>query len=182
MYRPLNATEREFAEEHFEEIEWFLRRRGLDYSEFFDVVVFGYIDAVIEYLSSEKARNYKFATIAKVKMRDALSTHHRNQNRKKRKANVLSLDTQLFIAGVPLEDIIEDTKCIPQSQQVSDKQLIKQCLSVATDAQKQVLALKSQGYSYREIGALFGITGGGAYSRIFRFRRRLRLTYHGITR
>ena len=55
-YKPLTENERQYATENYHLIMEFLKRERLNPEEFFDVVVFEYLDAVRKYLNSEELK------------------------------------------------------------------------------------------------------------------------------
>ena len=61
---PLTRAESEFAAEHHALIHTFLQAFNLPEEEFYDVVVFGYLDAVRAYLSRAELRLDSFRTVA----------------------------------------------------------------------------------------------------------------------
>jgi RNA polymerase sigma-70 factor (ECF subfamily) len=93
MITALTAEQRIFAERHHRLIHTFLRSRWLPESEYYDVVVFGYLEAVEKYLKSHVLRRrYRFSTVAFVKMRDALFDERIRQNRLKRRGVTVNLN------------------------------------------------------------------------------------------
>lgn len=62
--RPLNLEEREFAAEHHRLVERYMEIRGLDKSEWYDTVIFGYLLAVRKWLARTDLHTYQFSTIA----------------------------------------------------------------------------------------------------------------------
>ncbi len=68
----LTDNQREFAAEHHELVINFLRRRRLDMNDFYDIVVFGYLSAVQQYDQRPELRQYKFKTIANLRMNAAI--------------------------------------------------------------------------------------------------------------
>lgn len=170
----MNDCERAFAEENIKTIDRFLSYRKLDYDTYYDVVVFGFLKAVMQYLSVERLQQYKFNTIAWRKMDDEVWRYHRAQNRLKRNVVPLSLDADPVSESTSFYDIIPDPHGIDFVKQCEDKQIIKSCMSDVRPQEKTVLMLKAQGYSYSEIGELCSLSGSGAFNRVLRFRKRLK--------
>lgn len=88
----MNDCERAFAEENVKTIDRFLSYHKLDYDTHYDVVVFGFLKAVMQYLSVERLQQYQFSTIAWRKMDDEVWRYHRDQNRLKRNVVPLSIE------------------------------------------------------------------------------------------
>lgn len=170
----MNDCERTFAEENVKTIDRFLSYRKLDYDTYYDVVVFGFLKAVMQYLSVERLQQYQFSTIAWRKMDDEVWRYHRDQNRLKRKVVPLSMDADQPLESVSFYDIIPDPNSMDFEKQCEDKQIIESCMLDVKPQEKTVLMLKAQGYSYREIGTLCNLSSSGAFNRVTRFRKRLK--------
>ena len=173
MARPLNDKEQIFAEMNIDVLDKYLSRRHLDYSTYYDVVVFGYLRAVIRYLSEPELQKYKFSTIANSAMNTEVSNYHRALNRKKRKAVVLNIDAALFAGGLPISEIVPDVKSIDFEKQLSDREKLDFILSYATDTEKCVLKLSSDGFTHSEIGSILSISESKVGRQIYNFRRRV---------
>ena len=68
----LNPEQQQFAEQNHQIVECFLSKKRLDADEFYDVVIFGYLLAVQEYLEKPRLSDYAFSTIAWRNMNDCL--------------------------------------------------------------------------------------------------------------
>lgn len=107
MQIPLTLEEQRYASEHYRLITSFLRRKRLDEREFFDVVAFGYLRAVRQYLGKPELVKYRFSTIAFRKMNDCLKAYYRYLSRPKRSAFIVSLDAPIGSeGGLTLTDIV----------------------------------------------------------------------------
>jgi len=173
MARPLNEKECIFAAENIDVLERYLSRRHLDYNTFYDIVVFGYLRAVVRYLSEPELGQFRFSTIANAAMNTEVSNYHRALNRKKRKAVVLDFDAALFAGGLPISEIVPDIKNADIAKQLSDREQVKLILSYATESEKSMLMLSADGYTYREIGTMLEISEGAVGRRISAFRKRV---------
>lgn len=173
MVRPLNDNERIFAEENIDILDKYLKCRHLDYSTYYDVAVFGFLRAVIRYLSEPELKKYKFSTIANSAMNTEISNYHRALNRKKRKAVVLNIDAAMFAGGLPISEILPDLKSVDFEKQLSDREKADFILSYATDSERRILKLSSDGFTYSEIGSMLSISEGAVGKRVYKFRRRV---------
>lgn len=173
MARPLNEKETVFAEENLGVLERYLSRRHLDRNTFYDVVVFGYLRAVVRYLSEPELQQYKFTTIANSAMNTEVTNYHRALNRKKRKTVVLNIDAALFAGGLPITEIIPDIRSTEFEKQLSDREQINLILSYATESEKSVLRLSADGFTYREIGSMLNISESTVGKRVYEFRKRV---------
>lgn len=61
---PLNDTQRIFADKNHNLVYKFLHEKNLPASEYYDIVIFGYLRAVQRYLSEPNLAGYSFATVA----------------------------------------------------------------------------------------------------------------------
>lgn len=61
---PLNDTQRIFAEKSHNLVYKFLHEKNLPASEYYDIVIFGYLRAVQRYLTDPNLAGYSFATVA----------------------------------------------------------------------------------------------------------------------
>ncbi len=78
MIRPLTTEEQLFASEHHNLIYKFLYLHRLNIDEYYDVVIFRYLNAVIRWFQEDELHMYSFTTIAFGGMRSALSNHYRS--------------------------------------------------------------------------------------------------------
>lgn len=173
MARPLTEKESIFAEENYKVMERYLSRRHLDNDIFYDVVVFGYLRAVVRYLSEPELRRYKFSTIANSAMNTEVSNYRRALNRKKRKAVVLDFDAALFAGGLPISEIIPDITNVDVDKLLSEREQVDLILSFATESEKSLLRLSADGFTYREIGTMLEISEGAVGRQISAFRKRV---------
>ena len=88
----LTQEQRDFADTHHNLIFTFLNKRGLSVTEYYDVVVFGYLRAVQRYFTDEELQKYQFATIAWRAMNSDYCNRVRYHYRKIRFPSPLSLD------------------------------------------------------------------------------------------
>ena len=105
--KALTDEQRKFAEENHDLMYAFLKENGLESSQYYDIVVFGYLCAVQEYCEKPKLQKYKFATVAWKKMLCALKNHYKHMARDIlfQEDTVHIEDTSAKRAHVPLENI-----------------------------------------------------------------------------
>lgn len=84
--RTLTGEQKIFAEQHHVLVERFLWKNHLERSEFYDVVIFGYLEAVQEYLEKPELSKYPFSSIAWRKMRFCIINEYIYRNCPKRNA------------------------------------------------------------------------------------------------
>ena len=61
---PLNDTQRIFADKNHNLVYKFLHEKNLPASEYYDIVIFGYLRAVQRYLTDPNLTGYSFSTVA----------------------------------------------------------------------------------------------------------------------
>lgn len=88
----LTERQRLFATEHHNVLEEFLLTRGLDYDDYYDVVVFKFLKAVKQYDEIERLREQAFEDIAASLMQIAVDNHRRALKQQRENVFVLSLD------------------------------------------------------------------------------------------
>ena len=166
---PLTEEQRIFAEEHHDFIYQYLNRRHLSIEEYYDTVVFGYLEAVQDYLEKPELKQYQFSTIARIAMRNALAREWEKQSRLMRKAF--------------LEEFEDDTasldEFLPSRQErlaeaIDDRSRLLALLAYLTPKERQVVHLQADGYTYHEIAEICKISSHGVNSRFYRLRRKMR--------
>ena len=89
----MTTLQKQFAEEHQDTLFRFLSHKGLPVEDYYDIVIFGYLQAVQEYDENPALSRFQFSTIAWTKMSDCLSKHFSYENKPKRKAPTVSIHT-----------------------------------------------------------------------------------------
>jgi RNA polymerase sigma-70 factor (ECF subfamily) len=155
--QPLTSEQRKFAEDNNNLVYSFLRFKRLNYEDYYDIIIFGYLRAVRKYLDRPELQQYKFTTIAYAAMNTDLINHYRKQSRLKRRAYVVSLDTYTYGEdSLSLTDIIpaDDTT----ANNITYEQLLEEISAVLPQEQFNMLRMKSEGYNDREIAKEYDVT------------------------
>ena len=84
--RILTEEQKIFAEQNHMLVERFLWKNHLERAEFYDVVIFGYLKAVQEFLEKPELSKYPFSSIAWRKMRYSMIKEYIYRNCPKRNA------------------------------------------------------------------------------------------------
>lgn len=79
--RPLTPKECKFATDNINIVWWYLNNQGLDWEEWFDVVIFRYLLTVKRWFALPDLQKVKFVTLACQAMRSAIG------NERKKRAN-----------------------------------------------------------------------------------------------
>lgn len=146
----LTPEQREYAAEHHNLIFAFLNKKHLCHDEFYDIIVFGYLLAVKQYLSEPALERYSFTTIAWRKMNDCLAKHYRTLGRQQRYGRSLSLDSFLHNEeSLSLEAVIPSPD--PLMMKLETELLFHELASRVSKRQMSVIRLKASGYKDREI-------------------------------
>ena len=168
MEKALTKEQSDFAALHHDLVGGFLRKRGYPFEEFYDVVVFGYLDAVRDFFEIEGlADKYAFSTLAFRGMRFCVADFLRAQNRQKRKAVVLRYDedahcdARLAASGDPERALLEK----------EEKRALRKALGPRGH---RAISLKASGYKIGEIGKRLGISPRRASAEIAEARRAAR--------
>lgn len=92
--RPLTVDEQKFATKYHNLVYIFLRKRHLSYYEYYDIVIFGYLNAVVKYHERKELQQFCFAAIAWNDMNSAYGNSVKKKCTYKRQSdnNAISLD------------------------------------------------------------------------------------------
>lgn len=150
--KPLTKEQQQLAEEYHGLIYSFLNAYRLKESEFYDVVVFGYLNAVRIYTERPEVQEWSFKTIAFKKMLSSLSNECRKTARR---IQPLSLDAEnedgfALYTVIAAKEPEEDTGGQYSAQYTA-------MLKVLTKRQRDALTMKANGYTCGQIGRIFGI-------------------------
>ncbi|MBQ8401053.1 MAG: sigma-70 family RNA polymerase sigma factor [Clostridia bacterium] len=105
--RPLTLEEQLFATENHNLVYAFLQEKDLPEDVFYDVVIFGYMRAVQEYISGTRFRVYSFSTIAWKRMENSVSNYCRYLASPIRSATIVSLFSPIAAdADLTWEDVL----------------------------------------------------------------------------
>lgn len=172
--RPFTEMEKTFAEKNHDIIYMFLRKHRYSIEEYYDIVLFGYLKAVQNYLSrNDLMEKYCFSTIAENCMRREIGNYFRDINRQKRKPLeiIVSLDAiyteeekgtgsmyNAAIRGRTVED------------EIMEDEAIKNLLGSLTDIQQKIVRLKLDGYTSKEIFEVLEIVPSTYYTEMKRIK------------
>ena len=146
----LTPEQREFATDHHGLIYSFLRTNHLPSDEYYDIVVFGFMRAVKEYLERQDLQKYAFTTIAWHNMRHSLSNYYRNQNRHMRKGFTVSMDSVVYgDEYLTLSDVLAGPD--PLMRDFETDLMLHELAGRVSRQQMRVIRMKVDGYGVREI-------------------------------
>lgn len=105
--RPLTFEEQVFAAQNHNLVYAFLQEKDLPEDVFYDVVIFGYMRAVQEYVSGKRFWAYSFSTIAWKRMENSVSNYCRYLASPIRSATIVSLFSPIVAdADLTWEDVL----------------------------------------------------------------------------
>lgn len=111
--------------------------------EYYDVAAFGYLAAVMQYLSDAALRRYAFSTVAWNKMKQSIANHRRAEARRR--------DTEAAYAERTL-----DAQTDP-FEELEYNLLLHDLAAVSDDRQYELASMRLQGYSISEIARKQGM-------------------------
>lgn len=167
----MTPLQKQFAEEHQDVVFRFLNQKGLPIDDYYDIVIFGYLQAVQEYNENPALSRFQFTTIAWTRMNDCLCSHYTHENRMIRKAQTVNIHTYTQ-AGRTLDEILPDRQKDLQAQ-TADRLFALEVLSCLTETERQMVHLKADGLTCREIAEKLSPTVSGINGRFHRMRVRL---------
>lgn len=136
--RPMTQEERDFAEQRHNLVIDFLRYRCLPMDDFYDIVIFGYLSAVQQYIRNPPA-GVNFKAMAFRAMKDAVLREGEYHSRAKRCGVTVDLD------DVELTDPKQDTE-----QRVEGKALLEHLVNEATSREARIINLLIDGFDLHE--------------------------------
>lgn len=153
---PLTPEQGTFAAENHGLVLKFLNENHLPEDEYYDVVIFGYLEAVKDYMTRQNLRTYSFTTIAWRYMSRSIYNHRRSHARRNRHADVISIHSGLYAGGLPLEH------SVPYGQDVmaelETQLLLHELAGMITKEQMQMVRMRNDGYDIREIARSHNVT------------------------
>ena len=167
----MTPLQRQFAAEHQNVVFRFLNQKKLPIDDYYDIVIFGYLQAVQEYDENPALSRFQFTTIAWTKMNDCLCSHYTHENRMRRKVPTVNIHAYTQ-AGRTLDDILPDHRKDLQAQ-TAEHLFVMEVLSCLTETERQMVHLKADGLTCREIAERLSTTVSSINGRFHRMRVRL---------
>ena len=150
--RPMTQEERDFAEQRHDLVIDFLRYKHLSMNDFYDIVIFGYLAAVQQYIRNPPI-GVNFKAMAFRAMKDAVLREGEYHTRAKRFGVTVGLD------DVELADPRQDTE-----RRVEGKALLEQVVNVATPREARIINLLIDGFALHEAARFLKMPKGAAVS------------------
>ena len=128
------------------------------------MVIFRYLATVQRYLSEPQLQQYSFTTVAYSAMNSAVNHHWKSEKRWRELCPITDID---YISRVIGTDTNRDEKNHTAAL------LWARVAAMLTDDELDIITLKANGASDREIGGFYGLTDSAISGRIRKIRRRL---------
>jgi len=135
----LTKIEQEMAEQEHQLVLDFLHCKRLPMDDFYDVVIFGYLSAVQQYIRNPPA-GVCFKAMAFRAMKDSVLQERAHNARPMRSVCTVSMNDKDCMIADP-EDIV---------QRVERKELFHQATSVATPSEARIISLLADGFALHE--------------------------------
>lgn len=141
----------DFVEKNHYLVEWFLQMKRLEVNEFYDVVIFRFLEAAAAYMKKPHLRaHYEFKALAFRAMNEALSDHYRQQNALKRRGITVEL--------TDYNQQPNGYSCAPYMDAMREAMLLREMAEQLSRPQMAVIRLLVNGYSVVEIAKERGIS------------------------
>lgn len=156
--QPLTEEEKEMAEKYHNMVYTFLRQKGYNIEEYYDIAVMGYLKAVQKYSRDDNLKlKWSFKAICYNDMHREIGNQTKKENTKKRmpKGGFTSLDLQFessnesFINSIVTQTLEDDF--FAEYDRLEEADRIKSLFSQLTDIQKRIVLLKADNKTNREI-------------------------------
>lgn len=171
---PFTPEEQDFAEKQHYLVDKFLRVKRLSPADYYDVVIFGFMEAVQQQFRDPiDPERQNFAAFAFICMEHAVGEDWKYKLRPMRRGDPLSLEASISDDddGFSLNAILSDPKQNPEKQ-VEDQDLITRLLETATPQERQAINLVCQGYAPREVSEILGVSPATGIRHLYHFRRK----------
>lgn len=149
---PLNDTQRIFADKNHNLVYKFLHEKNLPASEYYDIVIFGYLRAVQRYLTDPNLAGYSFSTVAWRAMEGEVVNTHRTDKRRFRVIRFVR-PRQSYTGHLtrrPTPTVTDE-----ESLRESEVALLLHALAKrVTPQQMEIIRLRTKGYQTNEIAQM----------------------------
>jgi len=165
----LSSAEREFAERNHNLVYWFLIKKKLDKTEYYDLVIFAYLRAVRRFFINRNLEKVSFSTLAWRAMENAVISEKR-----KKKTIVKSLEEPMsYDEKLKLIDTFGHKDNF--EEKIVYNELLNTIKPHISIKELRTLRKKANGYKYADIAKTEGISKKGIDNRLCRARGKLRL-------
>lgn len=148
--KPLTAEQSQIAELNHDLVFEFLNEYNLPESQYYDVVIFGYLCAVQEYCEKPELQKYLFSTVAWRQLKHELYRHYKYHERKKRDFQTVSLSdiksgNEAFLKT---DETAAENKLL---EDLNFSLLLHSLASAITEKQMRIIRMKLAGFRMHDI-------------------------------
>lgn len=148
--KPLTAEQSQIAELNHDLVFEFLNEYNLPESQYYDVVIFGYLCAVQEYCEKPELQKYLFSTVAWRQMKHELYRHYKYHERKKRDFQTVSLSDikRGDDASLKTDETAAENRLL---EDLNFSLLLHSLASAITEKQMRIIRMKLAGFRMHDI-------------------------------
>jgi RNA polymerase sigma-70 factor (ECF subfamily) len=157
----LTENEQNFASDNHYIVERFLRHKHLDQDEYYDIVIFGYLRAVKNYVQRGDLQKYSFSTIAYFNMKCTLSNYYDKKQRRMKIAHFVSIDRPVYEDGLSITEYAIKPDLV--AEYLEAENMWNSIVSNIPGKYVDVLRMKVEGYSNIEIAKIKGVSSQYIY-------------------
>lgn len=151
--KPLTGEQKHLAELNHDLVYKFLNENNLSETEYYDVVIFGYLCAAQEYCENPKLKKYAFTTVAWQKMSCAVKNHKKYLSREKRDFPTVSLSEILGNTedSIRIEDVISLENKLLEDLRLN--LLLHSLAARITQKQMRIIRMRLDGFRMHDIAS-----------------------------
>ena len=168
---PLTPEQRKLAEKHHNFIFYYMKRKGLDQEEFYDILAITLCKAVRSYDPSE----YAFATYCYRCFENALRMHIRDNKRRVQSTPFSAFE--IHNDSDDIDNVIEETaeceEALQSFDELETRMALEGFVSRIPENLRQVLKLHLKEYTQQQIAEILGIS----QPQVSRTLARIRMLY-----
>ena len=148
--KPLTTEQSRIAELNHDLVFEFLNEYNLPESQYYDVVIFGYLCAVQEYCEKPELQKYLFSTVAWRQMKHELYRHYKYHERKKRDFQTVSLSDikRGDDASLKTDETAAENRLL---EDLNFSLLLHSLASAITEKQMRIIRMKLAGFRMHDI-------------------------------
>ena len=148
--KPLTAEQSQIAELNHDLVFEFLNEYNLPESQYYDVVIFGYLCAVQEYCEKPELQKYSFSTLAWRKMLCEVKDHSRYLSREKRNIPTISLSDikRGDDASLKTDETASENRLL---EDLNFSLLLHSLAAAITEKQMRIIRMKLAGFRMHDI-------------------------------
>ena len=152
---PLTPEQKIFAAQNHDLVYKFLQKKNLPIDEFYDVVIFGYLNSIHRFFVNPELAKHSFSNKAWKGMQNSLYNYNRAKLRQKRSAEGCSIHAMLYPDDQSDDLHLEETLPVydDMMQQLEVTLLMHDLAKRISKQQMEIVRLRSSGYNLQDIAA-----------------------------